>query len=302
MTVGSRREGSPGRSHQPRRRFGREARRSFIRRYCIIAAADRRADKRLAAYLSPTGAGELCAGAASAQIPGHRSMHALWLPLRLRVTAVVISPTVIRSHSSSATRSTPRRWPNRRPGPRRECRRLRRERRTARRGRSGSSSRTGISSPDASLVNVPISAANRGSEPARPSLIESRDRCSHASGLITAPSIVWPRSPGLARPGPMEAPRKARGMTAGSTQRPRSLFRPPPACATPHHAETGRSHQPGSRHPRLYASLIARRVQDTSPGPRHLQLPPRPPARHAHWPLRRAPRRGAGRSRPPSGM
>jgi hypothetical protein len=55
MTAGSRREWSPGRSHQPRRRFGREARRSFIRRYRIVAAAARQADKRRAAYLSPKG-------------------------------------------------------------------------------------------------------------------------------------------------------------------------------------------------------------------------------------------------------
>ncbi len=160
-------------------------------------------------------------------------MHALWLPLRLRVTAVVISPTVIRSHSSSATRSTPKRREDPRAGRRRECRRWRRERRMARGGRARSSSRTGISSPDASLVNVVSNAANWGSEPASPSLIESRARCSHASGLITAPSIALPWSPGLARPGPMEAPRKAIVMTAGSAQRPRSLFRPPPCLRRP---------------------------------------------------------------------
>ena len=89
--------------------------------------------------------------------------------------AAAISVSVVTSHTSSMARPTPRRWYSRR------------RRRATRRLTAWIFSRTGMSSPEASRVNMASRATSAGSLSARPFLIESRASCSHALRLIASP-------------------------------------------------------------------------------------------------------------------
>ena len=223
-------------------------------------------------------------GRRAAQTAANGSVHALWLPPRLRVTPTAIMATAIRSQSSSPARRNPRRWYSRRACrvtvPRRGCR-LRRERRAAHREPAWTFSRTGIASPAASRVNVASSATSLGSERESLSLIASRACCSRALRLITAPPIglpcIWSVEAARKRPAMPDcdylarrpscyvagaragawspsypaqdqlsgaAPPRAQQRAAGSARGPRPAQRPPPVYSV-YDGGTGRGHQPG---------------------------------------------------------
>ena len=133
---------------------------------------------------------ELAADVAPVQNVAQDPVHVPWLPPWLQASAIAMTATVVTSHNSSTACCKPRRW-----YARRVCRGSGRERRTARREPTWIFSRAGISSPDASRVNMVSRATSAGSQLARSSLIEFRACCSHVLMLITGPPIASPRPP-----------------------------------------------------------------------------------------------------------
>jgi uncharacterized protein len=124
---------------------------------------------------------DLAAELAPVQSVAHGPAHVTWLPPRLKASETAIKTMVITSHSSSAARGRLRRMFTRRMSP------------PAGPGPACTLSSAGISSPDASRVNMASRDTSVGSELVRPSRIESRARCSHALRLIADPSISpWP--------------------------------------------------------------------------------------------------------------
>src|SRR5271166_1790073 len=133
---------------------------------------------------------ELAADTAPVQNVAQDLVHVPWLLPVLETSATAISATVVTNHSSSGTVCRkPRRW-SARPA----CPAWGPARRTVPPEPAWIFSRGGISSPDASRVNMVSRATSAGSELASLSLIESRAFCSHALRLITDPSITspWP--------------------------------------------------------------------------------------------------------------
>jgi len=133
---------------------------------------------------------ELGADVAPVQNVAQDSVHGLGPPPWLQASAIAMTATVVTSHNSSTACGKPRRW-----YVRRVCRGPERERRTARREPTWIFSRPGISSPEASRVNMVSRATSAGSPLARSSLIEFRACCSHVLRLITGPPIASPRPP-----------------------------------------------------------------------------------------------------------